>query len=113
MLDATLFPFLASADGPWVIHHFDAAVSIGVLLLASLAAGILADWIRIPKVTAYLLAGVAVGPSALNAIAAEQIHHLEPLTKLAIALVLLELGCAFPVSQIRPILRHATCLSIG
>ena len=113
MLDAMLLPFLATTDGPWVIHQFDAAVSIGVLLLASLAAGILADWIRIPKVTAYLLAGVAVGPSALNAIAAEQIHHLEPLTKLAMALVLLELGCAFPVSQIRPILRHATYLSIG
>ncbi|MEM8733046.1 MAG: cation:proton antiporter [Planctomycetota bacterium] len=93
--------------------EFDAAVSIGLLLLASLAAGILADLIRIPKVTAYLLAGVLVGPSVVDAIGVDQIHSLEPLTKLAMALVLLELGCAFSFAHIRPILRHAAYLSIG
>ena len=85
-----------------VSGEFDAAVSIGLLLLASLAAGIVADLIRIPKVTAYLLAGVLVGPSVLDAIGVEQIHSLEPLTKLAMALVLLELGCAFSFAQYGP-----------
>lgn len=35
------------------------AVSLGILLLASLAGGIFADFLRIPKVTAYLVAGAA------------------------------------------------------
>ena len=95
------------------IMQFDAAVSVGILLLASLAAGILADVIRIPKVTAYLLAGVAVGPSGMNAIGVDQMHELQPLTRLAMALVLLELGCAFSFVRIRPVLRHAAVLSVG
>ncbi|MEZ6133313.1 MAG: cation:proton antiporter [Pirellulaceae bacterium] len=90
-----------------------AAVSLGILLVASLMGGIVADFLRIPKVTAYLLAGVVVGPSVLNAINAEHIHLLEPLTKLAMALVLLELGCRFPLAHLRPILRRALWLSAG
>ncbi len=89
------------------------AVSLGILLLASLAGGIVADLVRIPKVTAYLLAGVCVGPSVADWIGAEHMHQLEPLTKLAMALVLLELGCQFPVAHLRPILRRATWLSVG
>lgn len=91
--------------------HF--AVSLGVLLLASLAGGILADLIRVPKVTAYLLAGMLVGPSLLHAITAEHVEQLEPLTKLAMALVLLELGCQFSLAHLRPVLKHAIWLSAG
>lgn len=89
------------------------AVSLGILLIASLLSGIIADFIRIPKVTAYLLAGILVGPSVLDAISTEHMHHLEPVTKLAMALVLLELGCQFPLAHLRPILKRAVWLSGG
>ncbi|MCA9134101.1 MAG: cation:proton antiporter [Planctomycetales bacterium] len=89
------------------------AVSLGILLLASLIGGIAADVVRIPKVTAYLLAGMVVGPSVAHAISGEHIHHFEPFTKLAMALVLLELGCRFPLAHLRPILKRALWLSGG
>lgn len=89
------------------------AVSLGLLLLASLLAGIGADLVRIPKVSAYLLAGMLVGPSLLHWIGEGELHHLEPLTKLAMALVLLELGCQFPLAQLRSIMRRALFLSAG
>jgi Kef-type K+ transport system membrane component KefB len=94
-------------------NEFHSAVSLGILLLASLVGGIAADVVRIPKVTAYLLAGMLVGPSLLHAIHQEHIHHFEPFTKLAMALVLLELGCRFPVAQLRPILKRTLWLSAG
>ncbi len=89
------------------------AVSLGLLLLASLAGGIVADLVRIPKVSAYLLAGMIVGPSVAHWIKEDQLHHLAPLTKLAMALVLLELGYQFSFVQIRRIMRHALWLSAG
>lgn len=89
------------------------AVSLGLLLLASLAGGIVADLVRIPKVSAYLLAGMLVGPSVAHLIKEDQLHHLAPLTKLAMALVLLELGYQFSFIQIRRIMRHAMWLSAG
>lgn len=93
--------------------EFHTAVSLGILLLASLIGGIAADAVRIPKVTAYLLAGMIVGPSVAHAINLEHMHHLEPFTKLAMALVLLELGCRFPLAHLRPILKRALWLSAG
>lgn len=94
-------------------EEMTSAVSLGILLLASLVGGIFADLIRIPKVTAYLLAGMIVGPSVAHWISSEHMHQLEPLTKLAMALVLLELGCQFPLAHLRPILKHALWLSLG
>ncbi len=94
-------------------NEFHSAVSLGILLLASLLGGIAADVVRIPKVTAYLLAGMLVGPSVFHAIHRDHIHHLEPFTKLAMGLVLLELGCRFPLAHLRPILRRAMWLSAG
>ncbi len=94
-------------------NELHSAVSLGILLLASLVGGIFADLVRIPKVTAYLLAGMLVGPSVLHAINEQHIHDLEPFTKLAMALVLLELGCRFQLSHLRPVLQRALWLSIG
>lgn len=94
-------------------EEMHSAVSLGILLLASLVGGILADFARIPKVTAYLLAGVFVGPSVADWIGIDHMHQLEPLTKLAMALVLLELGCQFPLAHLRPVLRRALWLSGG
>lgn len=94
-------------------HELHSAVSLGILLLASLLGGIAADVVRIPKVTAYLLAGMLVGPSVAHWIHGAHIHHLEPFTKLAMSLVLLELGCRFPLTHLRPILRRAIWLSAG
>ncbi len=98
---------------PELPNEIHSAVSLGILLLASLLGGIAADVVRIPKVTAYLLAGMMVGPSVAHWINSGQLHHLEPFTKLAMALVLLELGCRFPLTHLRPILRRALWLSLG
>ncbi len=96
-----------------IVSQFHSAVPLGLLLLASLLAGILADLVRIPKVSAYLLAGMLVGPSLAHWISEEQLHHLAPVTKLAMALVLLELGYQFPLVQLRSIMRRALWLSAG
>ena len=41
------------------------------------------------------------------------VHELEPLTKLAIGLVLFGLGCHFPISHMRRIGKRILRLSIG
>jgi Kef-type K+ transport system membrane component KefB len=86
---------------------------LGLLLLAALAAGGLAGYLRLPKVTAYLLVGAAVGPTQLGWIGKEQIDFFDPLTKLAISLVLFNLGCHFPLARARRIFRRVLRLSLG
>ena len=93
--------------------NWQVVLVLGILLGVALLAGALAGFVRIPKVTAYLLVGALLGPSALQWLETEQIGLLEPLTKLAIALVLFNLGCHFTLARARRILRRVLRLSAG
>ena len=99
---------------------------LGVLLAAALLAGGLGDVLRLPKVTSYLLVGVLLGPWGLHLITGDPaaadapptglsvtVAQIEPLTELAIALVLFNLGCHFPFARARRISRRVMRLSLG
>lgn len=98
-------------DSPVDTIHI--ATTVGLLLAASLVAGLASEMLRLPKVTAYLVAGMLLGQSAFDVIPHDHYQFLEPLTKLAMALVLFYLGTLFPFDQIRRIARRAIPLSIG
>ena len=92
---------------------FHIASTFGLLLGVSLLAGLLAEWMHLPKVTAYLLVGLALGPSALDLIHVDHIHAYEPMLQLAMALVLFALGCQFPMRRIRRLASRGLMLSLG
>jgi Kef-type K+ transport system membrane component KefB/CBS domain-containing protein len=86
---------------------------LGLLLLVAFFSGRLAVLLRLPRVTAYLLVGTIFGPSILNIVSEEHADLLRPLMKLAMALVLFNLGCQFPINRARRILRHVVKLSLA
>lgn len=87
--------------------------SFGLLLIAALAAGQAALWLRLPRVTAYLLVGLVLGPHVARVVPLEHLEHFHPLRDMAIALVLFHMGCHFSFSHFRKILRGALRLSAG
>lgn len=87
--------------------------SLGILLIAGVLAGYLAGWIGVPKVSLYILVGLAIGPSILGWIPKQHLHEFDPVLKLALAMVLLEIGSRFRVGMIRRIIRSAVPLSLG
>ena len=89
------------------------AITLGWLLGTCLLAGLVADRFHFPKVTAYLLVGLIAGPSVLNWLPTDHIHAFDTATKLAMALVLFNLGCHFPLTHIRRVLRRSLILSFG
>ncbi len=88
-------------------------ITFGMVLAAALVGGMVADVLRLPKVTAYLLVGLLLGPSALDLLAEEHVHVLDPLPKLALGLVLFNLGCQFPLNHLRRIWQRTYRLSLG
>jgi len=104
-----------------------------MLLGAALVAGQLARLLHLPSVTAYLLVGLAVGPHtpllklcewaaaqfgysislAGRHISTEHLAHLEPVGKFAIALVLFNIGCRFPLSSFRRVVKRLLPISLG
>ncbi len=91
--------------------HLQLASTLGLLLGACLAAGVFADWLHLPKVTAYLLVGLLVGPSALDLIPEEHVGRFEPVLEFAMAIVLFNLGCEFTFSRVRRVAAHCLALS--
>ena len=51
-------------------------LSVGLILIAALLSGHVAQLMRVPEVTGYLLVGVAIGPAALDLISHENITTL-------------------------------------
>jgi len=87
--------------------------TLGLLLASSLVAGLIAELIHLPKVTAYLLVGLALGPSLFDVIPKENTHSYEPLLNLAMALVLFNLGSDFDFKKVRKIARRGLILAAG
>ena len=69
--------------------------SLGLILLLALLAGHLVQFIRVPAVTGYILAGVALGPSVLGWVSADNLAALEVLSEVAIGLILVSVGSVF------------------
>ena len=61
-------------------------LSVGLILVAALLAGHLAQSVRVPEVTGYLLVGVVIGPAALDLISYENIETLGFLSDVALGL---------------------------
>ncbi len=93
--------------------ELDLLLTLGFLLAAALVGNQLGDLIHIPKVTAYLLIGVLLGPMCLNAITEDQTHHFEPIINLAMGLVLFNLGCNFSRSHFRQIFKRVLPYSVA
>jgi len=87
--------------------------TLGMFLAAGLLSGTLAELFRLPKVTAYLLMGVCLGPAIFDVVPHQHIEELKPLTDLAMALVLFGLGNHFTLSRLRRLFHRVLPLSLS
>ncbi len=86
--------------------------SLGLILLLALLAGQLVQVLRIPEVTGYILAGIALGPSVLGWVSHENIQALEALSEVALGLILFSIGSVFEFNLVRRIGRRIVRLTL-
>ena len=90
----------------------DELTSLGLILLLALLAGHLVKVVRIPEVTGYILAGIALGPSVLGWVSAENLSALEVLSEVALGLILFSVGSVFEFSRFRHTGRQVLYLTL-
>jgi Kef-type K+ transport system membrane component KefB len=76
-------------------------LSVGLVLMAALIAGHLAQLVRVPEVTGYLLVGVVIGPASFDLITHDNITTLSFLSDVALGLILFNIGAIFEASNFR------------
>jgi len=75
-------------------------LSVGLILLAALVAGHVAQLVRIPEVTGYLAIGLLIGPAGLDVISHDNVVTLGFLSEIALGLILFNIGSIFEISTI-------------
>lgn len=81
------------------------ALAFGYLLLSAFFAGDLCESLRLPRLTGYILAGIAAGPSVLNLVSTVMTGNLRIFNGVAIALIALTAGVELDWREMRPLFR--------
>jgi Kef-type K+ transport system membrane component KefB len=76
-------------------------LSVGLILIAAVIAGHLAQLVRVPEVTGYLLVGLALGPSAFDVVSHDNVATLGFLSEVALGLILFNIGAIFETAHFR------------
>ncbi len=86
--------------------------SLGLILLVSLIAGHLVKFARVPEVTGYILAGLALGPSGLGWIGEQNLTGLGIISEVALGLILFSIGSIFRFDRFRQIRRAVVRITL-
>ncbi len=82
------------------------AADIAIIVVAALIGGLVAQQLKQPMILGYILAGVLVGPYT-GGVTVEDIHQIEFLAEIGVALLLFALGLEFSFAELKPVRRIA------
>lgn len=82
------------------------ASDIAIIVVAGLIGGLIAQRLRQPLILGYILVGVMVGPFT-GGVTVSNIHDIELLAEIGVALLLFALGLEFSLKELKPVARIA------
>ncbi len=100
--------------------HMESLLAVGVAVIAGLLLTRLFTRLKLPDVTAYLVAGVLIGPWVLGRLGvpglglstAEEVDKLEFLSDIALGFIAFAIGSEFRLSKLKEIGKQATVVGI-
>lgn len=95
---------IANAAAPGQSHRF-ATMALGLVLIAATLVGEAGERIHIPRVTGYLLVGMAIGPGMLGLLTPQMTSQLRLVNGLAVALIAFTAGMELDLPELRRHLR--------
>lgn len=78
------------------------AADIVIIVVAALVGALIAQRIKQPLILGYILAGIVVGPNT-GGVTVGDIHEIELLAEIGVALLLFALGLEFSISELKPV----------
>ena len=75
--------------------------SVGILLFVGYFAGQLAELIKLPSITGFIITGLLLGDGVLGMVSHDMAHSLTSITEIALGLIALTIGGEFSVTKIK------------
>ena len=85
-------------------------LTLSVVLVAGVGAGLLAKRFHLPAVTGQILVGILIGPSVLEIFELKTIHDLEPIIDFALGLMAVDVGSHLQIKRLGIAKRRLTLL---
>lgn len=105
---AQLLAVLALAAGALWLHRWlelepvhPEILATGLILVAGYLGGRLAQQVKLPRITGYILIGLVVGPALLGLLSEEMVESLRPINGIAVSLIALTAGMEINVARLR------------
>ncbi len=76
---------------------------LGIVILAGIFLGLLVSYIKLPKVTGYLVAGIIIGPFVLKIVPTEAIHGLTVISEAALGFIAYSIGSSLNFKDLKKI----------
>jgi Kef-type K+ transport system membrane component KefB len=90
-----------------------AALALGFLIIASMQVAHVADAVKLPRLTGYLLCGLLFGPDVLNIVSKAMLADLALIKGTAVGLIALLAGCELNFRRLRPKMREIGAISFS
>jgi len=91
-------------------HHI--VFGVGILLMGSYFMGRLAEKLRLPAITGFILAGLLLGPSCIGLVHEDLDETLSSITEIALALIAMVIGSEFSLKKLRKIGRSVVIITL-
>lgn len=85
---------------------------LGLSLLLAVIVGHLIHYLRVPKVTGYLILGIVLGPFGMGFISHEDVDQLRFISEVALGLIVFSIGGEFRISRFRKMGRRMLTISL-
>ena len=103
-----------------VLSEMEILLSLAIALVAGLMLSRLAKFAKLPAVTAYLIAGILIGPFLLGRLGVpglgfasfEQVENLDIIREVALGFIAFAIGNEFRLAQLKKIGKQATVIGI-
>lgn len=87
--------------------------NIALLLTLGILGGKLADLVKLPKVTGYIIIGIIAGPSALNLLSSDVLYSFKPFKTMALGFIGFNIGMELNFTALRKSGRHVLFITFS
>jgi Kef-type K+ transport system membrane component KefB len=76
-------------------------LSIGILIFVGYLAGELAEKVRLPKISGYILAGILLNPDLSGIMSSEFVDHTDPLISISLSVITFSIGGSLSIGKLK------------
>ncbi|PLX19354.1 MAG: cation:proton antiporter [Salinivirgaceae bacterium] len=87
-------------------------LSIGILIFAGYLFGELADKIKLPKISGYILAGILLNPDLSGIMSSQFVEQTEPLLTISLSIITFSIGGSLSISKLKEVGRKVLTLTV-